>query len=528
MQTERNVFVAFTVAFLIGLAIPDVTASFSDLENFIRVLGSLDPKTSTVNYINGSVFIKHADMNLKKIFNYEGYSINRKLRQDDGSFLSLAREFVVYRDPVTSAIIQIWINPLTNKSNEVFHVANDPVNMVLDRPFPSFALPENNTLYTVYNSTIVIGYPNPLSPEAYPGFSAGPLFRSIELLGVFVNFTLMQISDEDSLPVTGSWIRKSDFLPWMELGTTSGSLYYNAFVWKCNEGISCVADDILEFVNKVYPDFTEAPKKAEKQNQNSWTSFKKIVDERREAGLPDINIPILNATSNPNPESYALDKRVEYLIYYAFPIAVTVVGTGWADIPGKPAIPLFDIKGTVSLDFQPLTRRDGYRMQLDGAIQFFNYTDKRLLVFFDNPFTGKSRQVVNITGHCPVETSYLFENDAFYTIDISSSKMVGLAGATSVEKTPLETDPNRWSINMFNFLFPNEELEKDENEANFFGSINIFRSWPAWLEMEDTPGNLMITLTMAKEVVDKPDWDNDKGEDDDDDDEDDEKEESDE
>ena len=492
------------------MTIQAVSASFSDLENFIRVFGSLDPKTSSVNYINGSVFLKEPGLDLKKIFNYEGYNINRKLRQDDGSFLSLAREFVVYRDPVTSEIAKLWINPISNQSNEVFPVANDPVNMVLGRPFPSSAVPETDTVFTLYNYTMMLNYPNPLSPKNYTEYSAGPLFHSVELLGIFANFTLMQLSDSDSVPVTGAWIRKSNFLPWMELGSTPGELYYNAFVWKCNEGLSCVANDIMELVTERYPEFKEAPTKPERNVQTSWTTFKTVIDQRRAAGLSDINIPLLNATSTPvPPKSYALDEQVETLIYYGFPLSTSVVGTVWAETPGKPAIPLFDVKGDLDFDFEPLTRQDGYKLQMDGVVKLFNYTTKQLLVDFTNPLTGKTREVVLMSSHYPIGMHFLIAGNSFYTTDMRSSHMVGLAATTSVTS---DSDPDAWSVNMFNFLFPYEDLDKNVDEANFYGLINIFKSWPKWMEMGDTSGNLVMTLSVTRKFEKEPDYNDEEGE----------------
>lgn len=486
-------------------------AEFSDLENFVRVLGSLDPTASTVSYINGSVYMKHASSKLRKIFNYEGYSINRKIRQDNETYMSLSREFLVYRDPVTSHILRVWMNPLSNETNEVFHVMNDPVSYAMKQPFQSSKWPENGTVYTVYNATMMFNFPNPLSPEKYPKFSSGPLYHAVEVFDIFVNQTQLIYSEDDSLPAIATWTRKSDFLPWMELGATPGSLYYNAFGFKCSDGLSCVAKDIKDLVSKEYPNFLAAPEVPEGEAVNSWTVFKQIVDTRRSSGLPDTNIPIVNATANPTTIKYTLDERIEKFIYYSFPISVKVTGTAWAEVPGKHAIPLYDIKGNIAMDFEPLTRQDGYRLQLDGTVQFFNYTTKDLLVYFNNPFTGTSNMVVKISGHCPVETHFLIDGDSMYTTDIASSGAVGLSGVSSVEKLPEghpeHESPDRWSVNLFNFIFPYGELEKgDLNEGLFFGTFTIFRSWPKWLDMGDTPGNLMLTVTIGKERTERPDW----------------------
>lgn len=478
---------------------------YTDLENFVRVIGSLDTNTSTVNYINGSVFLKQPGDDLKKIFNYEGYSINRKLPQDDGSILSLSREFVVYRDPISSEILQVWWNPITHLPNEVFPVANDPVNMVFDEPFLAEDWPVNDTVYIVYNSTVAVSYANPLDPDKYPAFSAGSVYFAVDLLSVFSNYSLLETT-EDSLPMTGVWVRESAFLPWMQLGAANGSLYYNAFIWKCKDGLSCVANDIMQLVKKEYPEFQKAPTKVEKPNQTSWTTFKSILNHRREAGLPDFFIPTVNATANPNEMSYELEKRVEEVTYYSFPMFVDVTGTAWAEVPGKELIPLFDIKGSIGLDFQPLTRKSGYRFQIDGDVMLFNHTTKQLLVYFDNPFTGESKMVVQISGHYEIHAHYLIDGDSLYTTDIPSSQLIGLSGASSREKLPEEdwNTGNKWSVTMFNLLFPYPELEKPIDNTTYYGTYTQFRSWLDWMDMGDAPGNLLIKVSVGKEFIDDP------------------------
>ena len=67
------------------------------------------------------------------LFLFEGYNINRKVPLPDGSYQSLSRKFVVYRDIHTRKIKTVFENPFNNLTNEVFPVANDPVNAKLTR-----------------------------------------------------------------------------------------------------------------------------------------------------------------------------------------------------------------------------------------------------------------------------------------------------------------------------------------------------------------------------------------------------------
>ena len=108
---------------------PNINDPEVNLDFFIRTEGSTNPQETSVSYWNGSVFAKVQGKKLQKLFYFEGYNINRKIPQEDGSYQSLSREFAVYRDPSTHAILTVWDNPWTTKQNEVFYVANDPVSV---------------------------------------------------------------------------------------------------------------------------------------------------------------------------------------------------------------------------------------------------------------------------------------------------------------------------------------------------------------------------------------------------------------
>ena len=65
----------------------------------------------------------------KKLFGLDGYNIRRRVEtpEKDGFFIA-TREVVFYTDPKNGEIIDEFENPWTKEKNEVFHIANDPVN----------------------------------------------------------------------------------------------------------------------------------------------------------------------------------------------------------------------------------------------------------------------------------------------------------------------------------------------------------------------------------------------------------------
>lgn len=69
-----------------------------------------------------------------------------------------------------------------------------------------------------------------------------------------------------NVPNTVTWSRHCQFLPWMEMGQTKGSLFYSALSWKCLNGISCVPKDIIDIVSTKYKSVLKAPKTFEVPN----------------------------------------------------------------------------------------------------------------------------------------------------------------------------------------------------------------------------------------------------------------------
>ncbi|WAR28261.1 hypothetical protein MAR_013965 [Mya arenaria] len=350
-KADQGCTTATQLALTLFATMAVLRGEFTDLENFIRVLGSLNTNTSAVNYLNGSVYLRQPGAPIVKIFNYEGYNINRKQRRPDGTFL----------------------------------------------------------------------------------------YDSVELFGFFANYTLLTGSSLDSLPMTGTWMRKSEFLPWMELGTTPGELYYTTLAWKCMDGLACVAEDIMNIIKENYPKYLKAPSTEEVPNETSWTVFKKVIDQRRQAGLPDIIIPQVNTSTHVRDMVYDVDPRVLNVLY-KWPLNIRFNGTAWSEIPGK-------------------------------------------------------QTVNNVTYIQEVAVDMVFPKDSFYSMDIYSSEVVGLIGAQGMDDGAPGGTGN-WSVNMFNAIFPWEELAKNTTvtTATFYGIFSTFASWPVWMEMTDIPGNIVQKL----------------------------------
>ncbi|KAL3847979.1 hypothetical protein ACJMK2_018866 [Sinanodonta woodiana] len=484
------------VLFLLICVIPcsfeyDINDPKTNLDFFVRTTGSRDPKVETVNYLNGSVFAKLPDMPLVKLFNYEGYNINRKIHLANGSYNSLSREFVVYRHPETNSIQRVWINIYTGLANEIFFVANDPVNghFRLGDIVPTQILPKEKI---GFNSDYVLEYQNPLDPFNYSRYSAGPVYDSVELFEFFVNVTRLAETKDDSVPAAGAWARKSQFLPWMEMSTTPGDLFYTSMFWKCMDGLNCVANEIIDIIKAEFPIYLKAPSSYEIPNETSWTQFKQVIDERRKAGLPDIIIPQVNVTQNVTSQKTWVDPRILRALTSDV-ISVHFNGTGMSEIVGKQQINLFNFEGEVFLQVNlPANENNSsYTATIYAEGIFQDPNTGTVLNNWFNPITGITVKVPLIIIQ---SLNVDIPRDFVYSMALPSEDSVGLITAQSNPWGEL------WDVNLVNLLFGNSDLNMAADDVFFYGTFARFSHWLPWMEMGDVAGNLVLKATVFRNV----------------------------
>jgi hypothetical protein len=80
-----------------------------------------------------------------------------------------------------------------------------------------------------------------------------------------------------------AWVRIAQWLPWMEMGSRTGLLYFNA-VGKKIENFDQLTDTMKAEIAANYPEYTAPPPVDDtRPNETSWTYMKKIIDNRPKA-----------------------------------------------------------------------------------------------------------------------------------------------------------------------------------------------------------------------------------------------------
>ena len=470
----------------------DINDPKTNLDCFVRTSGSKNSNASTVGYFNGTVYERQPYGNIQRLLNFEGYNINRKVPQLNGSYLSLSLEFVVYRDPITSEILRIFINPITNRPNEVFYVANNPVNALLRLGdiFPTQTIPNGQV---VFNADIILEYPNVLDPAHYANYSAGTVYDAAELFAYFSNLTTLSTVKDVSVGYTGTWIRKSQYLPWLEMGDSPGNLFYTTLVWKCHNGIDCIAKDILDLVKAEFPEYLDAPLTYEVPNETSWTRFKNTVDQRRQAGQPDIIIPDVNISTHARTYSTSVDEKILNLIANDKNIGMYFNGSAYSEITGSQSVKLFNIEGAVTVSVSVSQNGDSYTVQINGAAVHRDASSGHVIRYWKNPLTGKTVRVPTLI----ISTMLELQSDLVYSIDITESQSKGLIVAHSSSSTVGNRE--KWSVNLADLIFDNTELDKtNPRDVYLYGTWGSFSSWPGWMGMSGVPGNIVMKATVHR------------------------------
>ena len=252
----------------------DLTTGVGNKIGYTRTQSDLDPGKQKHGWFKGYVMAVRPDKATQDIFGFEGLSTSRVKVLEDGSFLKLLREVGLYTDLKTGEVMESWHNPFLDEEVKVVPIANDPFNFVYTefeqgspmnagRPHGEgpFLLPWQQRGGRLDLETHVhLRYPNLLDPEKWPRESSGPFVVASEFMAMHCSAADMQNPDLTSVRVHGTWNRTSPWLPWMLMGPTPGFCMYSTFFGIGDDLEQVHSQQLLDYVEKNYPQYFEAPK----------------------------------------------------------------------------------------------------------------------------------------------------------------------------------------------------------------------------------------------------------------------------
>lgn len=297
MKRSRLAALAASVVVAAGIAAPAASARILDpakpvdaVEVSKRTQCGAKDGTPAVYRWTGRVYARRAGERDRHLFNVEGMNIRQCSTVSDPKrgtgYRLVSREIMLYLDPKTNEVLRSWNNPITGKTVEVMHVANDPVNSR-----PTFPYGEDGAPYTMnmnrINDTVFLAfeaplyYVNPLAGD-YQDY-VGNKYHAMEIFDFAMS---TKDAFDTSLPTaypSVAWVRISDWMPWMMMEGREGQMVFNAV------GTKLKSFDELPAVlkNEIaanYKDYVAPPPVDDaRPNETTWTVFKKAIDAKRAA-----------------------------------------------------------------------------------------------------------------------------------------------------------------------------------------------------------------------------------------------------
>jgi Protein of unknown function (DUF1838) len=240
---------------------------------------------AAVYHWSGNVYSRVTGEPDRLLFKGEGMNIRQCVPVTDPKrgkgFRQVSREIMLYLDPKSGEILRKWSNPWSDETVDVMHINNDPVNGRSSFPFSADGKPYTLNIrregrWMFMPVEVPLFYENPLA-GGYQDYIGGK-YHAMEIFDFAFEASEMLDTKNPTAYPTISWVRISDWMPWMKMRGRQGQLVFNAMGNKlksANELPKVLKDEIA--LN--YPSYTAPPPGDDaRPNATTWTEFKKLVD----------------------------------------------------------------------------------------------------------------------------------------------------------------------------------------------------------------------------------------------------------
>lgn len=254
--------------------------------------GEADGKPAVYHWA-GKIYSRVAGEPDRLLFTGEGMNIRTCVSVDDPKrgkgWRLISREIMLYLDPKTGEVVRKWTNPWTGETVDVMHIANDPVNQRPQFPYAADGTPykfagrrEGRWIFAPFEAPLF--YTNPLAGD-YQDYVGGK-YHAMEIFDFAYDAEeILNTKNATAYPIV-SWVRISDWMPWMKMRGRQGQMVFNAMGNKLksfDELPKVLKDEIA--LN--YPTYTTPPPLDDQRpNETTWTVFKKWIAEKEGGKKP--------------------------------------------------------------------------------------------------------------------------------------------------------------------------------------------------------------------------------------------------
>jgi len=243
-----------------------------------------------VYHWSGNIYGRSPGQPDKLLFKGEGMNIRRCVEVTDPKlgkgWRMVSREVMLMLDPATGEVLKEWTNPYTGQKVEVMHIHNDPVNgrpnfaMSADgKPYRMASLRESGPwVFMPFEAPLF--YTNPLQGE-YQKYVGGT-YHAMEIFDfAALKSELYNPKTPTAYPMV-SWVRVSQWAPWMEMGDRPGQMVFNAMGRKLPGGFEELPAVLKKEIRANYPIYEDAPPKDDtRPNETTWSKFKTLMDAKK-------------------------------------------------------------------------------------------------------------------------------------------------------------------------------------------------------------------------------------------------------
>ncbi|ATW02834.1 DUF1838 family protein [Sphingorhabdus sp. YGSMI21] len=293
--------------FKLGIALAVVAATSSVTPALARTLDANVPEDAleimkrtqcgeadgvpAVYYWSGKVYSRVAGEPDRHLFNGEGMNIRQCVRVEDPKrgvgYRQVSREVMFYLDPETNEVLRTWDNPWSGETVNVMQIANDPVNGHPSYPYSAdgkpYALPtmHRQGKWLFLPMEVPLFYHNVLAGD-YQEY-VGNKYHAMEIFDfAMLADEILDTKNPTAYP-TISWVRISDWMPWMKMRGRQGQMVFNAMGAKLKS-----YDDLPKVIKDEialnHPEYTAPPPGDDpRPNETTWTVFKEMIDAERAA-----------------------------------------------------------------------------------------------------------------------------------------------------------------------------------------------------------------------------------------------------
>ena len=245
--------------------------------------GDADAKPSIFHW-TGKVYSRVQGEPDRLLFTGEGMNIRHCAAVTDPvrgkGFRLVSREIMLFTDPTTGEVLRQWTNPWTGETVDVLQIANDPVNQP-----PIFEKTRDGKPYSITYRQIGPWFLMPLEiPLFYTNPLAGPYqdhiggkYHAMEIFD-FAAPSADLLDSKRRVSPSISWVRISDWMPWMKMRGRQGQLVFNAMGGRV-DSLDQLPAVLRTEINERYPTYRTAPPIDDKRpNETTWTVFKKHME----------------------------------------------------------------------------------------------------------------------------------------------------------------------------------------------------------------------------------------------------------